>query len=1294
MNAFDAKDSLISNGFLIAVFVSMAACGLAAIIFVAYRYIYQENINKSIATNKRPKKLPTPQFLATIAIAVAVVTTIASFAVFASKTKNDFFNQPSTVSFHFGGSDTINVTVTPENSGLYLDSFVPSDKTAMGWYSNEQLTSVINALTLGELVGQQYTGKKVQVYPALGATITYNMTPIGKGFVTETRRLGLQNLLTVNSENYEILGWSTEAFDSRICLNEIELICNIVLYPVTRQKGLIMTEYNNGYKVSLFNKEVKNVNVPATYNGKAVIKIADEAFIDSDIETVFLPDTIKEIGERAFASCQNLKAIYTDSSVQTQGIFYMPQSLEVLGECAFINTNASEIVMEQGLRIGDYAFQYCESLEVLSIPSGSIIGTGIAKGCTILSDITLPYSIKLLDIIENSNRRSPIRINILSGTEIVEEAFYGISDELIVTLPSTITRIGESAFKGAIIAASPNFVLPEGLLEVGREAFFNCKISQNYPPLIESLTIPTSIRSFGSNCFAFSGSYGTISISSEAEIGSNAFRGTSIEKLILPTSLRIDNIANYDNDIKEIEILGGREVVENAFFNCPSLIKVTLPNTITTIGQSAFAKNKLQYLSTSTKEAEEIGDFVLPNDLTAIDDYGFYMTNVKRLIGTNSLEKIGMYAFSDCYALSVVTGLIGVQEIGNSAFASCPIKRYNSDIDYQMHLSNELQKIGRYAFFDANIIDLIAPFFGYDRTTASSGNSEGEGVFGRETFNLLQRVELTDCEELKYLSFYNMKNLKELILPEGLKVIGRMALYNITGLTNLIIPATVTKIDKNALGNCASLVDLELPEGLIEIGEQALTNCNSLTSLFVPQSVQTLGREAFAYCEKLAYVEFEKINDVPIFMTMAAQLVSGGTIILMPDQQLFELGELRSNSSFSTLLFGSGMKKGDYIIEERGNDKILVKYLPQSPIIYIAADITMIGTKVFYSKTALREIVVDSANSHFKSVSGVLYNFDKTMLIKFPSSSPLSHFDIDAATTVIFQSAFEGAEGLKSLTMPSVYLISNSAFYGCKNLATINSNRAGVYNLNMTQGNIGSRAFENTGAIEINFVGVEYIGSLSFMGCHNLTKINLGSVIAIGESAFSNCSKLIIYALPSNLQSLGTHAFYNTLTYNQSEGGVMYLDNWAIGYKYTDEISNSSLVTGTISIREGTEHLVEYLFAQCGNLSKVILPDSLLSIGRLVFSNCTSLSSINSSEEGVYIMPSQLKSIGAYSFRGCESMREIFIDKELEYLDTDVFYNCENLTTIHFKGGEISLYSKWNEIANNKFADYHFDCDC
>ena len=151
------------------------------------------------------------------------------------------------------------------------------------------------------------------------------------------------------------------------------------------------------------------------------------------------------------------------------------------------------------------------------------------------------------------------------------------------------------------------------------------------------------------------------------------------------------------------------------------------------------------------------------------------------------------------------------------------------------------------------------------------------------------------------------------------------------------------------------------------------------------------------------------------------------------------------------------------------------------------------------------------------------------------------------------------------------------------------------------------------------------------------------SVTSIGELAFRYCSGLSAVTIPNSVTSIGQYAFFETGWYNSQPDGVLYLDNWLIGYK-------GEKPTGAIVITEGTRGIADYAFYQCSDLTAVTIPNSVRNIGNGAFNECNSLTAVT--------IPDGITSIGEHTFYNCSSLTSITIPSSVTSIGYAAFFGC------------------------------------
>lgn len=331
---------------------------------------------------------------------------------------------------------------------------------------------------------------------------------------------------------------------SHITISAHDFMSNGVYYKITSETDLAV-EVISKEDAELY---VGSIIIPETieYNGKSysVTSIGVSAFEKSNLTSITIPKTVKNIRDNAFRGCNNLTDVYISDLVSWCKIEFQ-NSGSVPLEYAKLYLNDKEVsnlvIPESVTEIKNYAFLGCFSLVSVIIPNSvTSIGDLAFNGCHNLKNITVSDSLRNIgnsvfsytewwrtqsnDLLYLNNylfgyRRNSLkgRVTIKEGTRIIADyAFADLSKLTSVVIPNTVEHIGNYAFR---------------------------KCSE-----LTSIAIPNSVKS----------------------IGNSAFKGCSNL-----TSVSISN------SITRIE--------DYTFSGCAKLTSMTIPNTVTNIGVGAFS---------------------------------------------------------------------------------------------------------------------------------------------------------------------------------------------------------------------------------------------------------------------------------------------------------------------------------------------------------------------------------------------------------------------------------------------------------------------------------------------------------------------------------------------------------------------------------------------------------------------------------------------------------------------------------------------------------------------------------
>ncbi len=265
----------------------------------------------------------------------------------------------------------------------------------------------------------------------------------------------------------------------------------------------------------------------------------------------------------------------------------------------------------------------------------------------------------------------------------------------------------------------------------------------------------------------------------------------------------------------------------------------------------------------------------------------------------------------------------------------------------------------------------------------------------------------------------------------------------------------------------------------------------------------------------------------------------------------------------------------------------------------------------------------------------------------FLKAKNITNIIIPSSITNIGDNAFEGCENITNIIIPnSVINIGKNAFKECNSLTNIQ--------LSENLSKIPQGLFYGCSNIETILIpdSVTVIGNGAFENCLNLVSIEIPNSVTIIElGVFKNCPKLESITIPF----VGNRLYSSINTHFGYIFGAQSLND---NYGYIPPLLKEVVITGGISIPGES-------FRNCIVIEKIVLSDSITSIGESAFSTCSNLIDVTLSKN--------LKDIGNGAFSNCISLQNIIIPNSVTSIGSDAFSNCKSLESIEIPNSVTSI---------------------
>lgn len=696
-------------------------------------------------------------------------------------------------------------------------------------------------------------------------------------------------------------------------------------------------------------------------------------------------------------------------------------------------------------------------------------------------------------------------------------------------------------------------------------------------------------------------------------------------------------------------------VVESyAFGSCFSLVKINIPDTVEIIETTtAFSgctrlaevniyhvegNNDVAYWSEDgmivhNNEVEgeanlifvpktKTGSVTVPYGVTNIVVNVFKESRISEVVIPSTVTYIERNAFYDCENLTRVTFLpaavgetVKPLELSNSAFMYCRELKY-------------ITLPARLSAFDTNMFFLCGAI--------SEMNIEKGGALSSADGMLVEGSTLVYCPTGRE---------GKVTIPNGITTIGTNAFRGCSRITEIVIPNFVTGIDEYAFGECSRLTKVTFKGGAIsnlevgnyafwkcyglrtvefengskitKIGNYAFSNCGALTSFTFPASLTEVGNNAFEECSMLRFVAFSE------------------------------------NST--TVKFGTNVFK---------NCKTLTR-------ITLSSTISEVPASLINSCDNLMAVEVDSKNTNFKSIDGVLFDKEVTEILFYPKNG--GNYTLPASVTTIGAGVFKGRTGITSFTIgENVTEIKEEAFANCTSLKQLTFEP-------------GSKELVIADAVKDKYGSY---GTGVFQGCNLLERVTLPARLKnIPVGMFKKCTALEAAPIPTGVVSIGDDAFNECISLKEVNvpSSVKTIGSNAFsGPSYGSESAISK-----VTINEGVTSIGSKAFAYLKKITALSLPSTLTSVGSYAFAYCSQLATVTfeditgTDESG---KPNMLE-VGDNVFASCSAMTSVTLPEGLKNMSGYMFSSCSNLTTItvpstvtEIKAGWLSSCSKVHTV--------------
>ena len=644
----------------------------------------------------------------------------------------------------------------------------------------------------------------------------------------------------------------------------------------------------------------KNIVILSTHDGLPVTTISESAFDgNTAITGITIPDSVTTIGSSAFNGCSSIKYVIIGSALTSIGesafngctsltnVYYNGTEGEWDTLCSSIGSGNDYLIdakvyyfSETEPAEGFFWHYDTDGVTPVSWDKEHDYSVGLEYS---LNADNASYTVVSIGYCKDTILLIPATYRKLPVTEIGSHAFEYVDSMTSISIPESVTAIGDYAFAHCDFT-SVTFGANSQLTTIGKYAFF---ISS-----LQSITLPDGVTTIDEA--AFDGCDKITSISIPDSVTTIAYRALDFDSsayTVYNNAMYLGNDTNpylvlvrvSDTSITTCEVHTGAKIILTfAFEDCTSLKSVTIPDSVTTIGNSVFYKcNSLESLIIG-RGVTSIGNGIIYYEaydakLTsvyyggtredwnkiAIGEYNGYLTDAERYYysATAPLEDGSFWHYYEgvptVWTYTTVTFDLNAEE-GSDTLESTkyyygitctlPILQRPGYIFKGWTLDNTVEEP---VIFTDDVWQIT------DDTVAFTAVWEANLQMSVFAFTTKAVVVGGGTQNSCTITAY-LGSGGAVVIPNGVTTIGNGIFQFNTSITSVVIPDSVTTIGDNAFDQCESLktVTFGTNSQLTTIGDLAFSFCPMFESISISDSVTSIGKNAFYYCNSLSTVYY------------------------------------------------------------------------------------------------------------------------------------------------------------------------------------------------------------------------------------------------------------------------------------------------------------------------------------------------------------------------------------------------------------------------------------------------------